>query len=333
MNIGNMSTTKKIALVVIPILGIAVTVLTIVLLHRRPITLRGAVLRQDSDARKQLPVADVEITASNDLGTGNAKSNSSGFFIIKLPKELKRRQRVTLQFQHKDYQPLQWDDFVSDKLYIAHMVPIHQETSAEPHHDHAEVAVSNARVRYSVKATTEADVGSSVKTFEVANTGNEPCHKRPPCSPDGKWKATIVSMSLDAGERNEFRNPRASCIAGPCPFTRIEREDLSADGRYFNVSVRNWSDTTTFLLEAEVVHPMVSDMVRDSYPVIFGRALHFSLPPAAEGPSIEAEIDGQPIVFPLGPSLFLSWADCHVGVDKDQSTTYRCELKPGYQFR
>jgi len=79
--------------------------------------------------------------------------------------------------------------------------------------------------------------------------------------------------------------------------------------------------------------PMVSDVVRQSYPVIFGRALNFSLPPAAEGPSIEAEIGGQVIVFPLGPDLFLRWADCHIGVEKDQSRTYRCELKPGYQFQ
>ena len=139
-------------------------------------------------------------------------------------------------------------------------------------------------------------------------------------------------MSLDAGDGNEFRNPRVSCIAGPCPFTKIELEGLSQDGRHFNVSVRNWSDTTTFLLEAEVVHPMNSDLVRETYPVIFGRALNFSLPPAAEGPSIEAEVDGEAVVFPLGPDLFLRWADCHSGVDRDQSKTYRCELKPGYRF-
>jgi len=325
-----MKTRKKIAIWAIPVLGILATVLTIVLLHRRqPIILKGAVLRQDNDARKQLPIADVEITAVNDLGTGSSESNSSGFFRITLPKGLRRRQTVTLQFRHKDYQPLEWDDFVSDKLYIARMVPARQETNAEPH----EAAVSNARVRYSVKATTEGDVGSSVKTFEATNTGNQPCDNRSPCSPDGKWKAAIGSMSLDAGERNQFRNARVSCIAGPCPFTKIELEALSQDHRYFNVSVRNWSDTTTFLLEAEVVLPMVSDIVRESYPVIFGRALNFSLPPAAEGPSIEAEIDGEAIVFPLGPNLFLRWADCHIGVDKDQSTTYRCELKPGYQFR
>ena len=165
-------------------------------------------------------------------------------------------------FGHKDYHPLEWDDIISDKIYIARMVPNRQETNAEAHHP--EIAVSHARVRYSVKATTEADVGSAVKTFEVANTGNQPCHNRPPCSPDGKWKAAIGSMSLDAGERNQFRNARVSCIAGPCPFANVELEDLSGDGRYFNVQVRNWSDTATFLLEAEVVHPMVSDIVRST---------------------------------------------------------------------
>jgi hypothetical protein len=74
-------------------------------------------------------------------------------------------------------------------------------------------------------------------------------------------------------------------------------------------------------------------MVRESYPVIFGRALDFSLPAEAEGPCIEAEIDKEAIIFPLGPDLFLRWADCHSEVDKDQSKTYRCELKPGYQFQ
>lgn len=327
-----MTVGKKIVVWAILGLGTLAAILTIVLLHRRqPITLRGAVLRQDSDPNKQLPIADVQITAFNGLGTGTAKSDSSGFFSITLPKGLRRRQPVTLQFRHNDYQPLDWNDFVADKIYIARMVPIRQDTEAETHHP--EIAISHARVRYSVKATTEADVGSAAKTFQITNTGNTPCAKKPPCSPDGKWKAAIGSTFLDAGEGNQFRNARVSCIAGPCPFTRIELEGPSQDHRRFNLAVRNWSDTTTFLVEAEVVHPMTGDIVRESYPVIFGRALNFSLPPAAEGPSIEAEVDGEDIVFPLGPNLFLRWAACHIGVDKDQSKTYRCELKPGYQFR
>jgi hypothetical protein len=313
------------------VLGILGTVLTILLSHRRqPVTLRGAVLQQDRDPNKQSPLADVQITAINALGSGHSTSDSAGFFSLTLPKGLRRRQQVVLQFRRKDYQPLDTDDFIGDKLYIARMLPIHQEASAEPR---SESVVSNTRIRYSVKAITEADIGSAVKTFDAINMGNTPCNKRPPCSADGKWKAGIGSVSLDAGEGNEFRNARVSCIAGPCPFTKIELEGLSQDRRHFNVSVRNWSDTTTFLLEAEVVHPMNSDLVRETYPVIFGRALNFSLPPAAEGPSIEAEVDGEAVVFPLGPDLFLRWADCHSGVDRDQSKTYRCELKPGYHFR
>ncbi|MGH9497963.1 MAG: hypothetical protein ACRD3L_02365 [Terriglobales bacterium] len=311
-------------------LGVMGAVVAGFLMHRRPIVLKGTVLRQDSDPNKQLPIGNVEITATNGIGIGTIKSDPSGFFHITLPKGLRRRQPVTLEFRHANYQPLTVHDFIGDKIYVARMAPVPQPI-AETHHP--EMTITNTRVRYSMKATTEADVGSTVKAFQVANTGNVPCGNRSPCSPDGKWKAVISSLSLDAGEGNEFRNARVSCIAGPCPFTRIEQEDLSQDRRHFNVSVRNWSDTTTFLLEAEVVHPMVSDLVRESYPVIFGKALNFSLPSTAEGPSIEAELNGEAIVFPLGPDLFLRWADCHMGLDKDQSKTYRCELKPGYQFR
>lgn len=326
-----MSNRKTIAAWTIIVAAILGTALTVALLHRRqPVTLRGAVLRQDRDPNKQLPLADVQITAINALGSGASRSDSSGFFSLTLPKGLRRRQQVVLKFRREDYQPLDLNDFIGDKLYIAHMVPIHQEPISD---SHAVSAVSNTRIRYTVKATTEANIGSAVKTFEVVNTGNIPCNKRPLCGPGRKWKATAGSLSLDAGEGNEFRNARVSCIAGPCPFTRIELENFSQDRRHFNVSVLNWSDTTTFLAEAEVVHPMTSDMVRETYPVKFGRALNFSLPSAAEGPSIEAEIDGQPIVFPLGPDLFLRWADCHMVIDKDQSKNYRCELKPGYQFR
>jgi hypothetical protein len=323
-----MSSRKTTAIWTILVIGIMGAILTIVLLYRRqPVVLRGAVVQEDRDPNKQLPLADVQITAINSLGSGNSKSNPSGFFRLTLPKGLRRRQPIILQFRHRDYQPLDLDDLIGDKLYIARMVPIHQDATPE-----SGSVVSNARIRYTVKATTEANIGTAVKTFQAINIGNKPCHQ-PPCSPDGKWKAAIGSLPLDAGEGNEFRNPRVSCIAGPCPFAKIELNELSQDRRHFNVSVRNWSDTTTFLLEAEVVHRMTSDMVRESYPVIFGRALNFSLPAEAQGPSIEAEIDKEAIIFPLGPNLFLRWADCRSEVDKDQSKTYRCELKPGYQFR
>lgn len=300
-------------------------------IHRRQrITLKGAITRQDVDPNKQSPIADVQITAITGSTVTVAKSDQSGFFTVQLPRGFRRHQFVTLRFKHSNYESLDLSEPVGDQLYLIRMAPV---TSAAPiAADHPGQVISNIRVRYSVKTTSEPPVGSAVKTFEVVNIANVPCKGHHPCSPDGKWKAALGSTSLDAGEGNEFRDARASCIAGPCPFARIESENLSRGGRTMNLTVRNWSDTVTFLLESEVVHPMVSDIVRDSYPVIFGRTLSFSLPASAEGPSVQAEVNGEAIVFPLGPDLFLSWAQCTEGTSKDQSHSYRCELKPGYRF-
>jgi len=295
------------------------------------ITLRGAVIRQDTDPDKQTPIADVQITATSGSAVGNARSDSSGFFSVTLTESFRRRKSVTLRFRHPGYRPLDLADSTG-KLYVVHLEPLSPEKRPESDH-HPQILLSNVRVRYSVKTTTDMDVGSAVRTLQVANKGNVPCNGQHPCSPDGKWKAALGSTVLDAGQGGQFRNARVSCIAGPCPFTKIENEDPSEGGRIMNVVARDWSDTATFLVEAEVVHPMTADLVRESYPVVFGQTMSFSLPPTAEGPSLEAEVNGESIVFPLGPDLFLSWAQCTVGVSKDQSKVYRCELKPGYRFR
>jgi hypothetical protein len=326
---------RKIAawIVVILVLGAGLTVALIAGFRSlRPISIQGAVVTQDSDPDKQLPVSNVSISATADtLIVGEGTSDAAGFFKLTLRQGVRRGQLIKLRFRRAEYEILDLPVDKFAKLYIAHLVPVRLQTPAQL--SHPEVMVANVRVRYSMKSTSAADVGSGVKTFQVVNVGNTPCNRHPPCSPDGKWKAATGSALLEAGEGNQFRNARVSCIAGPCPFTKIDSDDFSQGGRAISVSVRNWSDTTTFLLEAEVVHPMVSDTVRESYPVIFGPALNFTLPSTAEGPSIEAEINGETIIFPLGPDLFLSWANCNVRGNEDQTKAYRCELKPGYRFR
>jgi hypothetical protein len=339
---------KRNAIAIATIALLAATAAVVLHYARRPpIILHGAVISQDTDPRKELPIADVEITAtesqvnSSKLDSSglfrlslpvpvNSKSDSSGFFAITLHKGVRRGQAVDLKFTHPDYQPLILHEFIGDKLYIARMTPIPRPA---PKRDHPDIVVANLLVRYSTKTTTALNVGSAVKTFEVVNTGNIRCNGQPPCSPDGKWKAAIASASLDAGEGNEFRNVRVSCIAGPCPFTKIESTNFPEGARTISVSARDWSDTATFLLEAEVYHSMGGDMVSNSYPVIFGQTLNFTVPASAEGVSVQAEINGEAIVFPLGPNLFLSWANCSSRVNPDQTKVYRCELKPGYRFR
>jgi hypothetical protein len=167
----------------------------------------------------------------------------------------------------------------------------------------------------------------------VVNNGDVPCPRHSFCSPDRRWKAAIGGASIDAGVGNQFHDARVSCIAGPCPFTKIENDSFSKGGPHIGVSIRNWSDTTRFLLEAEVARTTSGDETRESFPVIFSQTMSFTLPAPARGPSIEATINGIDVVYPFERTLKLPWADCSVDASKNGTNLYRCELKPGYRFR
>lgn len=295
------------------------------------ITITGAIIRQNDNPTKQAPINDVEVTAADNVALNSAKSDTSGLFRLTLRPDVKVGQMVTLRFVHPGYRPLVVTEPVGNRLYIARMAPV---VNAPPPPPVANpVSISNMTVSYTLRTTTALNVGSAVKTFVVVNTPNIPCKGQNPCSPDGRWKAATSSVMLDAGEGNQFRRSRVSCIAGPCPFTKIDSEEVSKDRRTITFTVRAWSAPATFLAQAEVVREVSENVVRRLYPVIFGNDLNFTLPPEAEGPSIEAEVDGADIVFPLDPDPCLTWADCHLRVDSDQTRVFRCEIKPGYQFR
>ena len=316
---------------VVAILAI-VLIVAVVRYVYKPVALRGAIIQQNEDPKKQSPITDVEITALDNFSIAPTKSDFSGYFKLILKPGVKRGQVITLQFRHSDYQPVEMKEVVGDKLYIVAMVPLlHDDAETSPTRPQAPVA--NVFVRYSIETTAAVNIGTGVTTFQIVNKGNVRCNHGPQCSPDNKWKAAIGGATLDAGQGNVYDNARVSCIAGPCPFTKIETDNFTHGGRNIGVTVLGWSDTTTFLLQAEVFRQQINDIVRESYPVIFGRALNFTLPAAAEGPSLEAEIDGTNIIFPLGPSPTLSWAVCNVKMGKDRSKSYRCDLKQGYRFR
>lgn len=301
----------------------------------RSIIIQGAVLRRDTDPRRQLPISDVEVTASDGVATVTAHSDASGYFMLRLGAGVWPQSIVTLHFQHPDYHSFDVSFQIglhrtAGRLFIAALKPAGQPVSAQA--THPPIVISNIRVRYTTNIQTDINIGSAVRTFQVVNEGNVPCNHQSPCSPDGLWKGSSGSETLDAGPGNVFRNVRASCIAGPCPFTRIDSSRFVNGGRVITASALDWSDTATFLLEAEVFSDSIGSSVRESYPVIFGRTLHFTLPPTQEGVSIEAEVNGTPMVFLLGPDLYLSWANCTARTEADRSTVYQCELKPDYRF-
>lgn len=321
----------------------ALLILLLLLARRKSISVRqeipvqGAVIRQDADTEKQQPIADVAITVTDGVKTIEARSEASGYFKLVWQKNVLTENPLTLSFRHPNYQPLDLTVQTgrlktTPELYVAAMIPIPLKSIAAS--GRRETVVSNVRVRYTLNSREETNVGSAVKVFQVVNKGNVPCKDQDPCSPDGMWKASSASASMDAGPDNIFGNVRASCIAGPCPFTRIDSSGFIDGGRYIHASALNWSDTATFLIEAEVFRNAIISNVRELYPVIFDRTLNFTLPPTEEGVSLEADIDGFPLVFPLSTDLNLSWATCTVRTDeqKEKTAVYRCELKPGYRF-
>jgi hypothetical protein len=290
----------------------------------------GAVLTEDPDPSKQAPIPNVEIVASDASGLAESRSDASGSFRLILNTGIRYGSLVTLKFRHPDYDPLDISGEFGDRICVARMVPRAGGQRAEA--SGPETLVTNVRIRYAMTNLTAVNIGSMAKPFEILNKGDIPCEHRLPCSPDGKWKAAKGLKSFDAGEGNEFSDVRISCIAGPCPFTRIESSRLSG-GRLVGVSVLNWSDTATFLFEAEVTHTMPTDAIRQSYPTTFGRNMSFTLPAMAQGLSLEAEMNGTDIVFPIGPDLRLNWARCNMRTVPEEAEQYTCELRPGYRFK
>jgi hypothetical protein len=293
-------------------------------------SITGAVLRQDTDLGKQLPIANAQISLGDNLSEGVATSDSAGRFQVRLRRDVRVGQMATLHVRHPGYRPMDLSEYLLDRLYIIRMAPIDQTADGSLA---APMVLSDIRVRSATRSEISVNAGSALKTFEVVNTGDVPCDRHGPCSPDGKWKATVGGASLDAGENNSFHDVRLSCIAGPCPFTKIEKNSFSDGGSHIGVTIRNWSDTTTFLLEAEVSHITSGDVILQSFPAIFDRTMSFTLPASAQGPSIEATVNGKEIVFPLGPTLDLSWAVCTVKTSGDGTKLYRCVLKSGYRFQ
>lgn len=307
--------------------------------HWRPrwSVVQGAVIRQDQDPRKEVPIAGVHITASHGNVSLTTESDATGYFRVAFPESVLPGQTVNLTFQRQDYEdlyvqvPIRFRSSLR-QLVVAAMTPVPQEQPVAP--NHPATVVSNIKVRYTVNSTRDENIGSAVRTFQVVNRGNVPCRHQAPCSPDGFWKASTNSVTLDAGVGNEFGDARASCIAGPCPFTLIDTRGFAHGGRTIVVSAMDWSSTATFLVQAEVFRNSFVSTVRESYPVEFGNTLNFTLPQTAEGVSLLAEVGGTQIVFPLGPELYLNWAACSMrtGSDQEKSTLYQCRLKPGFRF-
>jgi hypothetical protein len=106
-------------------------------------TLIGAVLRQDSSPENQLPIPNAEIRVSDDLEDGVAKSDSRGYFQVRLRKRIRKGEGLVLHFRHADYQPLDFEAVAGDGLYVIRMSPASNAGAL----DSTRVPISEVRLR------------------------------------------------------------------------------------------------------------------------------------------------------------------------------------------
>src|SRR5579863_3694209 len=88
---------------------VAVTIVTVLIVRSqrwrpRTISIQGAVIRKDKDARKELPISNVAVTATDGLMTVRTQSDASGYFNLKFKENVWPGQTVTLSFRHPDYE-------------------------------------------------------------------------------------------------------------------------------------------------------------------------------------------------------------------------------------
>src|SRR3974377_1609614 len=112
---------QKVAISAIAILGLcAMLVATIILVRNhqkgRPLTLSGAVVKQDKDPRKQYPVANVEVKSPGGLLVRDGKSDFSGSFRIIFLPGVNLGQPVQLSSRHPNFQPFDIKENLPDKL-------------------------------------------------------------------------------------------------------------------------------------------------------------------------------------------------------------------------
>jgi hypothetical protein len=137
------------------------------------VPIEGAVIQRDADTNKQLPIADVVITASDSGRSAATRSDASGYYKLVLHKRVLSDEPIRVTFRHPRYQPLDLTVPTGrletpHELHIAALVPIVPAPAKAPVRPTRPAApVSNIRVRYTINSRVQNNVGFAVKTFQV----------------------------------------------------------------------------------------------------------------------------------------------------------------------
>src|SRR5580658_9789768 len=124
--------------------------------ERLAVPIEGAVIQRETDPQKELPIADVVITATDGIRSAATRSDASGYFKLVLHKRVLSDPPITVTFHHPRYEPLNLvvptGRFETpSQLYVAAMTPLVPVAAKAPAPARAvrppATLVSNIRVR------------------------------------------------------------------------------------------------------------------------------------------------------------------------------------------
>ena len=179
----------------------------------RTISIQGAVIRKDADPRRELPIGNVVVTATDGLMTVRTQSDASGYFNLKFRENVWPGQTVTLSFRSPDYES--YDVTVhpgirstTQKLYVAALIPIRPDS--QPKTAKKASVVSNIRIRYTVNSQGDNNIGSAVLPVPGCEPGQRPL--QPPGAMLSRWALEGDHRISDDGRRAGPRVPRCESV-------------------------------------------------------------------------------------------------------------------------
>jgi hypothetical protein len=111
-------------------LGVVAAGLALVILRpSRVRVLTGVILRQEEDPRKQVPIANAAISATDGVSTVSAHTDAAGLFRLSWRPRVLPGETITLQLRHSDYQPLDIADVDASQLYVFRMIPMSRKAA------------------------------------------------------------------------------------------------------------------------------------------------------------------------------------------------------------
>ncbi len=220
-------------------------------------------------------------------------------------------EEVNLSFRDSDYHPLDLRFLVGlrsslKKLTVAELEPVAQPSGAVGKPS----VVSNIRIRYSVNYRAKQIFAPVWRPFKLsiretcrASNNIRALRTGSGRHPRVRLRWTLAPITNSATCAHRAFPGRAHLLGSTPADIRAEAASLRPRRSIGPIPQRSsW--------KPKFSHYTTDSNVRESYPVIYGRVMHFTLPSNQEGVSIEAEIDGSPMVFPPGPDLYTSWATC-----------------------